>query len=187
MKTIARRFSAYRCNKMNTRTSHSQPAGAGAFTMVECLIALTVSAMLLAAVAVAFNASITNYRENEKMYETMNNARQALTRMTSELRTATGVDANEPNNRCVFLTGADPNQLITYEFRDATDATYPNKLLLVKNGNYYVLCDNVTAATFTKTPSDDPPDAKSVQISLTVQEGDFERTLAAAAVVRRSL
>ncbi len=58
------------------------------FTVVECLIGLAISAILLAAVAAAFNASLTNYRENERMYVTMNNARQALTRMTSEIRTA---------------------------------------------------------------------------------------------------
>ena len=155
--------------------------------MVECLIALAISAVLLTAVAVAFNASIINYRENEKMYSTMNNARQALTRMTSELRTADGVDSTDPSNLCEFFSGSDPNLLITYEYCGASDPNHPNTLLLKQNGNSYVLCDNVTAASFVKTPAANGVDAKSVQISLTVEDGGFERTLSAAAVIRRSL
>jgi len=180
---------------MNRRQCHFCSHRAGAFTMVECLIALAISAVLLTAVAVAFNASIINYRENEKMYWTMNNARQALTRMTSQIRTAgyddpvvgwVAVDTMAPNNhQCNFRTpdGGD----FTYEFRSAE-----SKLYLIDNDTTqeYVLCDNVTAATFSLalTPSTDY--CKSVQISLTVQDGqdgNFERTLSAAAVVRTNL
>jgi phage baseplate assembly protein gpV len=135
--------------------------------------------MLLAAIAVAFNASVMNYAENEQMYQTINNGRQALTRMTSELRTAYTVDPGAPTNQCNFFTadGADTR----YQFAG-------NQIRLQKNGGtWHVLCDNVTAATFTKTPTDDGMDSKSVQISLTVRSGDFERTLSAAAVMRRNL
>jgi len=38
------------------------------FTIVECLIGLAISAVLLTAVAVAFNASVVNYGENQDMY-----------------------------------------------------------------------------------------------------------------------
>ncbi|MFA5422883.1 MAG: prepilin-type N-terminal cleavage/methylation domain-containing protein, partial [Phycisphaerae bacterium] len=61
---------------------------ASGFTLVELLISLLITGMLLAAVAVALNASAINYRENEKMYLTINSARQALERMTRELRNA---------------------------------------------------------------------------------------------------
>ena len=161
--------------------------------MVECLISLAISAVLLTAVAVAFNASVVNYRENEKMYTTINTARQALTRMTSQLRTANpefgAVNPSDPNNRCSLHTAT--NEDITYEFRDATyaDPACRNKLYLItnSNGNEYLLCDNVTAATFIKTPTDDGWDCKSVQMSLTVRDGSFERTLSAAAVIRRNI
>lgn len=169
---------------MNRRQCHFCSHRAGAFTMVECLIALAISAVLLTAVAVAFNASIINYRENEKMYWTMNNARQALTRMTSQIRTASSVDPAAPSNQCNFHTGDAAPQDLTYEFRIADNALY---LITNSDGNEYVLCDNVTAAAFSVTPTDDGMDCKSVQISLTVRDGDFERTLSAAAVVRKNL
>jgi prepilin-type N-terminal cleavage/methylation domain-containing protein len=158
------------------------------FTVVECLIGLVISAMLMTALAVAFDASIINYCENEEMFESINHARQALARMTSEIRTADGVSATAPSNQCILLSGTDPNQLITYDYRDASDPNDPNTLMLITNGNAYTLCDDVTAATFTKTPTDsDPNDSKSVLISMTVRCGSSERTLSAAAVVRRDL
>jgi prepilin-type N-terminal cleavage/methylation domain-containing protein len=151
-----------------------------AFTIVECLIGLAISAILLTAVAVAFNASAINYAENEEMYKTISNARQALTRMTSQLRTGHSVDPLAAANRCNFRTAA--NEDISYLFNNGT-------LYLITNsdGHQYVLCSNVTAATFTKTPTGNGLDCKSVQISLTVRTGNFQRTLAAAAVIRRNL
>jgi len=152
------------------------------FTIAELLLALAISAMLLVAVAVAFNASATNYRENEDIFRVMNSARQALFRITSQLRTACPVDPDAPINECSFWTSAGEN--LTYEFRNAD-----NKLYLITNAdsNEYVLCDNVTAMTFTKTPTDDGLDCKSVQISITVVSGDVQRKISSAAAIRRNL
>ena len=152
------------------------------FTIAELLIALAISAMLLVAVAVAFNASAVNYQENEDIFRTINNARQALFRMTSQLRTADAVNPAAPNNECSFFTAAGEN--ITYQFRSAE-----NKLYLITNidSNEYVLCDNVTAMTFTKTLTDDGLDCKSVQISMTVASGNVQKTISAAAAIRRNL
>lgn len=168
---------------MKIKNKHS----ALGFTLVELLISLVITGMLLAAVAVALNASAINYRENEKVYLTINNARQALERMTRELRNAgtyigedfVAVDPDAPANQCSFFTADGQN--ITYEYRTAD-----KKLYLITNSNEYILCDNVTAAEFIKTPNGDG-DTKSVRISLTVQSGDFKRTLSAAAVIRKNL
>ncbi len=152
------------------------------FTIVECLIGLAISAMLLAALAVAFQASVVNYGENEEMYETINSARQALTRMTSQLRTGHTIDPSAALNRCNFFTAT--NEDTSYVFNSTDKKLY---LITNSNGRQYVLCDNVMAATFSKAPTDDGMDCKSVEISLTVRTGDFQRTLAAAAVIRRNL
>ena len=159
------------------------------FTIVELLLALAISAMLLVAVAVAFNASATNYRENEEIFRTINTARQALTRITSQLRTADSVDLAAPGNQCSFYTGDATPENLTYEFRDAGDAIYPNTLLLTtnSNGNSYVLCENVIAATFSKAPTSDGMACQSVQISITVSSGNTQRTVSTAAVIRRNL
>ncbi len=152
------------------------------FTIVELLIALAISAMLLVAVAFAFNASAVNYQENEDIFRTINNVRQALFRITSQLRTADGVVYDAVNNECTLFTAAGED--ITYQFRIAE-----NKLYLITNIdlNEYVLCDNVTAMTFTKTPTDDLLDCKSVQISMTVVSGNVQKTISAAAAIRRNL
>ena len=153
------------------------------FTIAELLIALAITGLLLVAVAVAFNASITSYKENEDIFKTINAARQALLRITSQLRTGL-VDPNDvvSEDRCRLLC-ADGSE-ITYRY-DSAD----NKLYLHDHdtGTDYVLCDNVTAMTFIKTLTDDGLDVKSVQISITVASGDIERTVSAAAVVRRIL
>ena len=153
-----------------------------AFTIAEALIVLAITGMLLTAVAVAFNASIINYRQNEQMFKTINNARQALCRITTQLRTGHAVDPNAPSNECSFFTADDSD--ITYRYSSADNRLY---VITNSNGKQYLLCDDVTSMSFIKTPTDDGTDCKSVQISMTVQSGDFQRTLSAASVVRRNL
>jgi len=156
------------------------------FTLAELLVAVAIAGMLIAAVAFAFNASAVNCRENEEIFKTVNNARQAMFRMTSQLRTADAVDPNAPSNECTLITSA--GQDITYRY-NSTD----KKLYLVTNDNLtdsdYVLCDNVTAVTCTKNVvvEDSLVKVKSVQITISVSSGDMQRTVSAAAVVRRNL
>ena len=169
----------------NTSIEHRASSIKHGFTVVELLLALAITGLLLAAVAVAFNASIINYRQNEHIFKTTNIARQALFRITSQLRTAEAVDPNSPDNECSLFTAAGDN--ITYRYNNAD-----NKLYLIDNssGSDYVLCDNVTAMTFTKdtaTTADAITYVKSVQISITVESGDVRRTVPAAAVIRRNL
>lgn len=156
------------------------------FTIAEMLIALAITAMLLAAVAAAFNAAVVSYRVNEDTFKAINSARQALSRITTQLRTATAVDPNDPNNKCSMITAEGDD--ITYQY----NSTY-NRLYLVTNDDLtdsdYVLCDNVTAMTFTKNTAirDTVVYVKSVQMSITVQSGGLQKTLVAAAVIRRNL
>lgn len=165
----------------NTRTKRG-------FTVVELMLALAIGAMLLAAVAAAFNASAKNYHENEAIFKTINNARQALLRMTNQLRTAEGVDPNSPVNECTFLTSASED--ITYQYRSADKKLY---LITSSDGKEYVLCENVAAMTFDKTTEvvDDEGTlvlvCKSVQIYMTVEYGDLQRTVSSAVVIRRNL
>jgi hypothetical protein len=148
------------------------------------LLALAITALLLTAVAAAFNASVTNYRENEDIFKAINNARQALFRMTTQLRTATAVDPNSPSDECALITAGGDD--ITYRY-DASD----NKLYLIDNSSStsYVLCHNVTTMAFTKDTAtqDSVTYVKSVQISITVQSGNVQKTVSAAAVIRRNL
>lgn len=174
-----------------SQIKHQRPVRG--FTLVECLISLAITAVLLAAVATAFNASIVSYGENENMFWAINNARQAMARMTSEFRTAGYVDPNGVVYGVPHLTSPGPSctmykidgSIIRFEYRSATQTLYIVKGITTTSPSY-ALCEGVTGATFT-TSSKNGVDATGVQISLTVQSGDARRTLSGAAVIRRSL
>lgn len=156
------------------------------FTIAELLIALAIAAMLLVAVTAAFNASATNYQQNEDIFRAVNSARQALFRITSQLRTASAVDPNAPANECSMITATGED--ITYQYNSSD-----KKLYLITNDNLsdsdYVLCDNVTAMNCTKTwiVEDAVIKVQNVQISITVASDDIEKTISAAAAIRRNL
>ncbi len=155
------------------------------FTIVELLLALAIGAMLLVAVAAAFNASAMNYQENEAIFNTINTARQALLRMTSQLRTSEGVDPNSPAKECSFYTSAGED--ITYQYRSADKKLY---LITNSDGQEYVLCDNVADMTFDSTSEVNDEGllvCKSVQIFITVEYGNLQRTVSSAVVIRRNL
>jgi len=151
------------------------------FTVAELLISLAMTALILAALATAFNASAVNYQQNQSIYKTTNGCRQALTRITQQLRTATAVDPDAANNECTFLS--DTGQNIKYYYSDS-------KLYVLTETGNYVVCDDVTDATFIKNTDVDDNGmtfVKSVQISMTVANGGVTTKLPAAVVIRRSL
>ena len=160
-------------------------------SIVELLVALAITSLVLVAVAVAFNASIINYRQNEDIFASINNARGALLRMTNQLRTAgyqvspdlfVAVDPNAPSNQCSLITA--DGEDITYHYNSSDGKLY---LITNSDGKEYVLCENVTSMSFIKTPTDDGLDVKSVQISITVVVGTAKQKVSAAAVIRRNL
>lgn len=156
------------------------------FTLVEILIALAITAMLLTAVAVAFNASVINYRENESIYKATNSARQALFRITSQLRTAMAADPNAASNECTLITAEGEN--LTYRYDSSAKILY-----LITNDDTsdsdYKLCEGVEAMTFTKDVfvEDAVTKVRSVQISIDVAAGGVRKKMSAAAVIRRNL
>ncbi len=166
----------------NTRYEIRNTKYENGFTIVELLISLAIAGLLLAAIAVAFNASVINYRENEDIFKTINNARQALSRITTDLRTGHLFKLDDPDYKCTFFTAA--NEDITYEYRIADKNLY---LITNSDNQEYLLCDNVSSMSFIKTLTDEGTDIKSVQISMTVFSGNMQRTISAAAVVRKNL
>ena len=177
------RYTTY--NKPDRRYEIRDTRHISAFTLVELLVALAITAILLTAIAFAFNASIINYRENEDMFKAINTARQSLFRITSQLRTAGTVDPDAPDNECTFDTADGEN--LTYLYKSG-------KLYLRTNEDTtdddYVLCENVDTMTFTKNivvDDDGFTKVRSVQIAISVASGGIHKKLAAAAVVRRNL
>lgn len=151
------------------------------FTLVEVLISLAISALLMAAVAAAFNAAAMGYQDNRDIYNAINNARQALNRMTAELRTGYDVDANDPNTQCVFCLSDGTS--VTYRWGYPSDSN----LYLDKGSDTYTLCENVTDLYFDKSHIGDNGHSKGVQIYMQVQTGSATQNLVAAAAIRRNL
>ncbi len=140
------------------------------FTLVEVLISLTILATLMTAVAFAFDAAVTNYQANKGIYETVNTGRQALLRITNDLRISSEValiDHFESNAQ--LLQDADTSLIglmtkdgcVWYTHEDTNSDGEKNELCYVvdKNGNWqidvddgwYTLCDNITEVTFDRT------------------------------------
>ena len=155
------------------------------FTIVEILIVLMILGVLLTALAAAFSASVSNFKVNGEAFKITNSARQALARITTELRTCNAVAVSEPSSQCSLVTSG--NSDITYKF-DSTDST----LYLVTNDSLldddYILCEDVVAMTFVKAA--DPADAgviRNVQISMTLSSDNFTKSISTAAVLRRNM
>ena len=172
------------------------------FTIAEMLVALAVMGILLTAVAVAFNASAINYNENQDMFNALNSGRQAMMRMTSELRTATAVKlpTNEANTQCSFVTIANPTATpknVRYCYEDQAVYYYPD--WTNNPSDKHLLCGDppeppnkvikVTSMTFIRTvvtPSlPDLPYVKSVQMSMTIAVGNNSQTITSAVVLRK--
>ena len=156
------------------------------FTIVELLISLAITAILPTAVAAAFNASAMNYRENEKIFKTDNSARQALYRITTQLRTAYSVNSNVADNLCTLQRYDETDPGITYSYDDSNDTLY---LIDNSTSESYTLCENVIAMTFTKNSAvvEGQTIVKSVQITMTVSDDNVIHNFSAAAVIRRNL
>ncbi len=164
---------------MHTRSSRSKVG----FTLVEILIAVALLALLMAAVGVAVHASAVNYKANENIFKAMSTARQAMTRITCDLRTATAILGTDPSNQCSMITA--DNRDITYRFNSADNTLYLD-INSGANAGSYVLCRNVSAMTFTRTPATGDP-ARNVRISMTVTVGGVSQTVVSAAVIRRNM
>jgi len=155
-------------------------SGSAAFTMAEMLIALVIMAILLTAIATAFHASSMNYRENSGIAEAMNSARNALTRMTTLIRTGQPLSTGEAVGTCSLMTADSHDITFRYDAGQSTLYYDDNGL-----GTSSKLCENVTSITFTKSLTG--ANVKSVVISMTIQIGDVTETFTSAAVVRKNL
>ena len=162
------------------------------FTLVEMLLSLMILGMLLAAVAFAFNASAMNFSENEAMFKAMNTARQALLRITTEVRTAQDValigtgPGDDPLDYSQCSMHTSDGRDITYRYNSGNNTLYLDDNIASSS---YVMCENVTAITFNRAivPGSNPAEIRSVRISITVAADGLSQTLATAAVVRRNL
>ncbi|MDD5135572.1 MAG: prepilin-type N-terminal cleavage/methylation domain-containing protein [Phycisphaerae bacterium] len=156
-----------------------------AFTLVELLISLTITALVLVAAGMAFDASIMNYQANKAMSDAFIRANQVLMRMTADLRSAQAVEPSEPNSQCTMITAAGDD--ITYRFEADEEKIYLDNNVTSES---YILCGNISSANFDRIAAVNDanlPYVKNVDITLTVDVGSFTQKACTSVTVRRNL
>lgn len=127
-------------------------------SLAEMLIAVAITAGLLAAAAVAIDASIKAYSANQAQADTLHRARVALHRLTTLVRTSTAHSPVDAIATDAFVDGTTVTdngiQLIT----DAGDVvgfqfdSDNQQLIASENDAAHVLLRNVTAFSVKMTP-----------------------------------
>ena len=164
-------------------------------TLVELLIALAITAVLLTAMAVAVNATMTNYAQNQQIATATVGARNVLRRMCTEIRTAQNDAATGPiqitgeGTQCSF-TDAGGGQVI-YKYEADND-----RLMVRVAGNWHPLLQNVQPAIngepiFSTTAPSDPSwpvgTVGKVLVRFKVEQENVSRAVSAAVVPRNIL
>ena len=87
------------------RCARARAAGAReGFSLVELLLSLTILALLVSSIAVAFQASLRSCEENDRIASTTQTVRSILSRMTSEIRSAEAIDLDAGYSELVIVT-----------------------------------------------------------------------------------
>jgi type II secretory pathway component PulJ len=178
-------------------------------TMVEAMISLTIAAMVLTAVGVAFTSTARAMQINDQFFRAAQAARVSMTRILAQVRNGSVDDASTANNL----------HLITNEVKDANgntikpalDVTYklvnetnpelgPKRLLMVIDAGKttektYELARNVTTAVTTTAPFsyeagtdyNNAACVARVAVTLTVKNGNNEVRLSGSGAPRRNL
>ena len=162
-----------------------------AFSLAELLLALALSAMLLAAVSVAMDASFTSYDQNDRIADSTQTARAILGRMANDIRTAAAVTTGAGTISIIPPANAQGLTLIVYVF--ANGALTMNRTvngvvtacpLLDKTGD--VQLSGFTVISTQGLDSDSVPCTRSVTAHLIMTDGNQQFAVTASASPRRN-
>ena len=131
-------------------------------TILELLIALSISALLLLATAVAVDASVRAYKNNQEQSTLIQRARIAIDRLTTVIRTTKDHAPYTATAASAFATGQTVTD-IGIDLFDVngieTDFRYDaptQRILAVVAGKTYVLASGVTAFSIKLEPMRSP-------------------------------
>jgi len=186
---------------MNQQTKHPDLSARrrrrSGLSMVEILISLAITALLLTATAIAFDAALTSYKANHDISMVNVAARNAVHQITSTIRSAWNdpdfdtIDVSDDGTECALVDSTARH--IIYRYAADSQQLQMN----INNGEqWYVLIDNIQPISddepfFTATYADDadfaPGTVAQVEMRFIIGHGDVTRTIAAAAVPRNIL
>lgn len=161
------------------------------FTIVEMLIALAVTAVLLASVAAAVYAGLLSHKDNTHISDLIQAARVILDRITADVRTASAVDSGP--QRLTIIPPANPAGLteVEYEltggalcYRRTVNGAQTEHLLAGDDGGLSV--EAFTVGRQTAQDAEGVWYTTSVQVELTLQAGANRVSVTACACPRRN-
>jgi len=155
---------------VKARTSHRKFRG---LSLIECLIALAITAMLLTGVAAAFQASASAVQMNDEFYRAQQAARVSLNQILDQVRRC---QSGVVDTTSLELT-TDTSQVRTYGL-SGTDLTMTFIPPGATTPSSFKLASNIKTLTFST-------DGKSISMVVTVTVGDNTVTLCGSAFPRR--
>ena len=163
-----------------------------ALSLVEVMFSLTITAALLTAAAVAFNASSDVVQANDQFSRATQGARISLHQILTHVRRGSVNTTWDPNTLRLITERNDDGSGeddVTYKYLPAT-----KQLMLVTNDDLtdpdYVLASNVSAMQFAAEIGQDhtlAPCVIRVTVYITVTVGGNSVTLSGSAAPRRNL
>ncbi len=129
---------------MNKQNSYRKYRRAKGISILELLIALAITAMLMTATAIAFNAAFDSYKLNSDMSSAGTSARNAMYQMCSTIRSAWNdpdiamIEVNTTGTECSLLDASDRDLIIKYNA-----VTKAIEINVDAGPNWYTLVTNV--------------------------------------------
>ncbi len=158
------------------------------FTLVEVLLALTMMAMLLASVAVAIHASLQSFAANDRIASVTQASRVILSRMMSEVRTATDVDSSATLLTITPPVDGSGLEQIQYEYIDGklhyrrTVNGVQSDDILTGDG-----ADEIVISTFSIVREENSEQVPlSVKVRLVLDRGPARFAVTASAAIRKN-
>jgi len=178
------------------RLSPKRRRATGAFSVVEVLLSVTILAVLVSSMAVAFQASLRNCEENDQIASATQTGRSILNRVTTQIRGAQAIDLDVSYGELVILmptVGSDQrqvrysfdadNQVLNYEER--INGVLTEQQVLLGNGQD-VQVVNFHATIQIGKDWQGVTCAKSVMAFLTFQQDGRQTSVSASASPRRN-
>ena len=163
-----------------------------AFTVIEVLLALTILAILLSAVALAMQGGLKCFDESEQIAQLIQTSQVVLNRMMSEVRTAQAVDTDTQRISIIPPENEEGITNIEYEFVDGV-LYYRQTINGEQTSQELISSDDVarvvsfTVSRETAIGEDDLIYTRSVTATLKLQAGDNQFTITASACPRRNM
>ncbi len=154
-------------------------------SLIEVMIALAITAVLLTAVAAAFDASFENYSENEEMVDALQGARILTHRIMTQVRRSTYLNVTSEGRR-IQVEPAGENYQYIYVHVPVNNVVILTRMdldtLVVQDLG---VVENVTSFTIPSAQWRENP--ARLTVSMTLRAGDNTATLTESAVPRTTI